>query len=249
MALDPTVQNMDSRVRPAKVVVVEDDVRMARALERHLRRDGHLVTRVSSGPVLRQVCREQGADLVLLDLNLGSEDGLDIARDLLRSTSAAVIIVSGRADLRDRVIGLDAGADDYVTKPFAPEELLARVRAVLRRHSLVPPPLATVRVGPYRMAWEDMTLTSEDDRDIRIRFTETQSRILMMLMQSPGRTVTREVLCSREVKPSEDRSVDVHVANIRRKLRESGIDDLQIWPVRGLGYRIHLRRERVTEPG
>ena len=239
---------MDSRVRPAKVVVVEDDVRMARALERHLRRDGHLVTCVSSSLLLRKVCREQGADLVLLDLNLGSEDGLDIARDLLRSTGAAVIIVSGRTHLRDRVIGLDAGADDYVTKPFAPQELLARVRAVLRRHSLLPPPLATARIGPYRLAWEDMTLNSEDGRDIRIRFTETQTRILMMLMQSPGRTVTREVLCSREVKPAEDRSVDVHVANIRRKLRESGIDDLQIWPVRGLGYRIHLRGERASDP-
>ena len=239
---------MDSRVKQAKVIVVEDDVRMARAIERHLRRDGHLVTRVSSGPVLRQVCREQGADLVLLDLNLGSEDGLDLARDLLRTTSAAVIIVSGRADLQDRVTGLDAGADDYVTKPFAPDELLARVRAVLRRHSLMPSPAATASIGPYRLTWEEMTLTSEDDRDIRIRFTETQARILMMLMQSPRRTVTRETLCSRGVKAAEDRSVDVHVANIRRKLRESGVDDLLIWPVRGLGYRIHLRGARVTEP-
>lgn len=238
---------METSVKPAKVVVVEDDLRMARAIERHLRRDGHTVIRVSNGAVLRQVCREQDPDLVLLDLNLGSEDGLDLARELLRSTSAAVIIVSGRADLEDRIIGLDAGADDYVTKPFAPEELLARVRAVLRRHSVVPAPDATASFGPYRLGWEDMTLTSEDARGIRIRFTETQSRILMLLMQNPGRTVSREVLCSREVKSSEDRSVDVHVANIRRKLRESGIDDLLIWPVRGLGYRIHLQDMRATE--
>jgi DNA-binding response OmpR family regulator len=240
---------MDSRVTPAKVVVVEDDVRMARTLERYLRRDGHLVTRVSTGPVLRQVCREQGADLVLLDLNLDGEDGLDLARDLLRSTSTAVIIVSGRTELQDRIIGLDAGADDYVTKPFAPDELLARVRAVLRRHSLMPPPGAMARIGPYLLSWEDMTLATDDGRGIRVRFTETQVRILMLLMQSPGRTVAREVLCSREVKPAEDRSVDVHVANIRRKLRDSGIDDLLIWPVRGVGYRIHLRGVRDADSG
>jgi DNA-binding response OmpR family regulator len=243
-----TAKNMDSRVTPAKVVVVEDDVRMARTLERYLRRDGHTVTRVSSGPVLRQVCQEQGADLVLLDLNLGGEDGLDLARDLLQSTTAAVIIVSGRTALEDRISGLDAGADDYVTKPFAPDELLARVRAVLRRHALMPPPRATVRLGPYLLSWEDMSLVSEDGRGIRIRFTETQLRILMMLMQSPGRTVPREVLCSREAKPAEDRSVDVHVANIRRKLRESGVDDLLIWPVRGVGYRAHCKSPAVAEP-
>ncbi|MFO8152783.1 response regulator transcription factor [Thioalkalivibrio sp.] len=231
---------MDSIVTPARVVVVEDDARMARALERYLRRDGHLVTRVASGPVLRQLCRENDIDLVLLDLNLGSEDGMDLARELLRSTSAAVIIVTGRVDLQDRITGLDAGADDYVTKPFDPEELLARVRAVLRRHSLSPPPRAWARVGPYMLERDDMTLSREDGQVARVRFTETQTRILLQLMQNPGRTVTRDALCSREVKPSEDRSVDVHVANIRRKLRESGIDDLAILPVRGAGYRIHL---------
>lgn len=239
---------MDARISPAKVVVVEDDPRMARSLERYLRRDGHRVTRVSNGPLLRQVCREQGADLVLLDLNLGNEDGLDLAQDLLRSTRAAVIIVSGRTDVRDRVTGLDAGADDYVTKPFAPDELLARVRAVLRRHSLMPLPDVTARVGPYRLDWDDMSLTREDGRGTQVRVTETQARILMRLMQSPGRTVARDALCSREVKQTEDRSVDVHVANIRRKLRESGIDDLLIYPVRGLGYRIHLRGARVDDP-
>ncbi|TVP86988.1 MAG: DNA-binding response regulator [Thioalkalivibrio sp.] len=239
---------MDSLVTPTRVVVVEDDARMARALERYLRREGHLVTHVSSGAVLRQVCRENEVDLVLLDLNLGSEDGLDLARELLRSTRAAVIIVTGRDDLQDRITGLDAGADDYVTKPFDPEELLARVRAVLRRHSLGPPPRACARVGPYVLERDDMTLAREDGDAVPVRFTETQARILLLLMQNPGRTVTREALCSREAKPAEDRSVDVHVANIRRKLRESGVDDLAILPVRGVGYRIHLRGASTADP-
>jgi len=139
---------MDSLVTPARIVVVEDDARMGRALQRYLRREGHLVTRVSSGSALRRACRENPVDLVLLDLNLGSEDGLDLARELLRSTGAAVIIVTGRVDLQDRITGLDAGADDYVTKPFDPEELLARVRAVLRRHSVSTPPRTRARVGP-----------------------------------------------------------------------------------------------------
>jgi len=232
---------MDSLVTPARVVVVEDDARMGRALQRYLRREGHLVTRVSSGSALRRACRENPVDLVLLDLNLGSEDGLDLARELLRSTGAAVIIVTGRVDLQDRITGLDAGADDYVTKPFDPEELLARVRAVLRRHSVSTPPRTRARVGPYVLEHDDMTLAREAGDALQVRFTETQARILLLLMQTPGRTVTREALCSREVKPAEDRSVDVHVANIRRKLRESGVDDLAILPVRGVGYRIHLR--------
>lgn len=226
---------------PAKIIVVEDDSRMARVIERHLRRDGHAVTTVSSGPVLREVCGQQGADLVLLDLNLGSEDGMELAKELFRTAASAVIIVTGRGDLQDLVTGLDAGADDYVTKPFAPDELLARVRAVLRRYSRLMPPQSSARAGPYLLRWEDMILSSNDARGIRIRFTETQTRILMALMQHHGRSVRREDLGNREGRPTEDRSVDVHVANIRRKLREAGADDMMIWPVRGLGYRLHVK--------
>jgi len=224
---------------PAKIIVVEDDVRMGRAIERHLLREGHQVTTVSSGAALRQVYREQEADLVLLDLNLGLEDGMDLARELLSSTSAALIIVTGRSDLQERITGLDAGADDYVTKPFEPDELLARVRAVLRRHSLLASPQNAVRAGPYTLEWGGLTLTREGS-DVQVRFTETQARILAVLMQHHGRAVSREALVNRELHSKGDRSVDVHVANVRSKLREAGLDDLIIWPVRGLGYRLRI---------
>lgn len=226
---------------PAKIIVVEDDSRMARVIERHLRRDGHAVTPAPNGPVLHEVRGQQGADLVLLDLNLGSEDGMELARELFMTAASAVIIVTGRGDLQDLVSGLDAGADDAVTKPIAPDELLARVRAVLRRYARLVPPQASACAGPYRLSWEDMTLSSDEAGGIRIRFTETQTRILMALMQHHGRTVRRENLGSREGRPAEDRSVDVHVANIRRKLREAGADDMVIWPVRGVGYRLHVK--------
>lgn len=225
----------------AKIIVVEDDVRMGRAIERHLLRDGHQVTTVSGGAGLRQVYREQGADLVLLDLNLGMEDGMDLARELVSSSSAALIIVTGRSDLQERIQGLDAGADDYVTKPFEPDELLARVRAVLRRHALLVSPPNAVQAGPYTLEWGGLTLTREGS-DVRVRFTETQARIVAVLMQHHGRAVSRETLVNRELHSKGDRSVDVHVANVRSKLREAGFDDLIIWPVRGLGYRLRIER-------
>lgn len=222
---------------PAKIVVVEDDARMARAIERHLGRDGHDVTTVANGAALRKLYRQEGVDLVLLDLNLGSEDGMDLARELLNTTTAVVIIVSGRHDVRDRIMGLDAGADDYVTKPFAPDELRARVRAALRRHFLFMPDQPLVRAGPYSLDSLGLTL-SRDGSDLRVRFTETQTRILRLLMQHHGQALSRDSLVSRRVNGTEDRSVDVHVANIRRRLRNAGVDELAIGPMRGLGYRL-----------
>jgi len=224
---------------PAKIIVVEDDVRMARAIERHLGRDGHDVATVANGAALRKLYRQEGVDLVLLDLNLGSEDGMDLARELLNTTTAVVIIVSGRHDVRDRIMGLDAGADDYVTKPFAPDELRARVRAALRRHTLFMSDQPLARVGPYSLDSASLTLSC-DGSDLRVRFTETQARILRLLMQHHGQALSRDSLVSRRVNGTEDRSVDVHVANIRRRLRNAGVDELVIGPVRGLGYRLRL---------
>ena len=222
---------------PASIIVVEDDPRMGRVLTRHLSHAGYRVSVVADGSEMRRIYRQVGADLVLLDLNLSAEDGMDLARELVGSTSAAVMIVTGRDDLQDRIDGLDAGADDYITKPFEVEELLARIRAVLRRHAFEASAQDAIKLGSVTLDPNVMRL-SDASGGASLRLTETECRILATLMRQHGRTVSRAQLLNREPLIPEDRRVDVHVGNIRRKLRDAGINALVIWPVRGHGYRL-----------
>jgi DNA-binding response OmpR family regulator len=224
---------------PSSILVVEDDPRMAGVLRRHLTRAGYAVSVAANGSEMRRLHRHVGADLVLLDLNLGGEDGMDLARELVASTAAAVMIVTGRHDLQDRIDGLDAGADDYITKPFEVEELLARIRAVLRRHAFEASVHDRIQLGTVTLEPSAMVLRDASS-GVCVRLTETESRILATLMRQYGRAVSRAQLLNRETLTPEDRTVDVHIGNIRRKLRDAGIHVLVIWPVRGHGYRLRL---------
>ena len=191
---------------------------------------------------MRRLYRQNGADLVLLDLNLGAENGMDLARELVGSTDAAVMIVTGRDDLQDRIDGLDAGADDYITKPFEVEEVLARIRAVLRRHAFAASARDAIQLGTVTLDPSAMSLRDASG-GVSLRLTETESRILATLMRQHGRAVSRAQLLNREPLNPEDRTVDVHIGNIRRKLRDSGIPKLVIWPVRGYGYRLRFESD------
>jgi DNA-binding response OmpR family regulator len=224
---------------PSSILVVEDDPRMAGVLRRHLTRAGYAVSVAANGSEMRRLYRHDGADLVLLDLNLGGEDGMDLARELVASTAAAVMIVTGRHDLQDRIDGLDAGADDYITKPFEVEELLARIRAVLRRHTFEASVHDSIQLGTVTLEPGAMVLRDASS-GVCVRLTETESRILATLMRQHGRALSRTQLLNREPLNPEDRTVDVHIGNVRRKLREAGIRNLVIWPVRGHGYRLRL---------
>jgi DNA-binding response OmpR family regulator len=227
---------------PATILIVEDDPRMSRVLTRHLTHAGCAVSVAASGSEMRRLYRHEGADLVLLDLNLGAEDGMDLARELVGSTSVAVMIVSGRDDLQDRIDGLDAGADDYITKPFAVDELLARVRAVLRRHTFDASLNDAIQLGSVTLEPGAMSL-SDASSGVCLRLTETESRLLATLMRQHGRTVSRAQLLDRDSLLPEDRTVDVHIGNIRRKLRDGGIRNLVIWSVRGQGCRLRLEND------
>lgn len=224
----------------ASIIIVEDDQRMGSALQRNLAKLGYQVVLTDSGQTLRQAFRKTEADLVLLDLNLGNEDGIDIARELVTTTSVAVIIITGRIELQDRIEGLDAGADDYIMKPFAIDELLARIRAVLRRRALDNQSAGLMAFGPFRLDTTTQTLYRDGASADGLTLTETEARILGILLRQHSRAVSRERLGNRGPTDPGDRSIDVHVGNIRRKLREAGIDDLVIYPVRGFGYRLML---------
>lgn len=222
----------------ADIIVVEDDLRMARMIERSLHTAGYQVRVAGTGQELRNAYHHQPPDIVLLDLNLEAEDGIDLAVELVSATSAAVMIVTARYGLEDRVRGLDIGADDYIVKPFEIEELLARIRAVLRRRSLVPARSREIDLGPYRLDRTAQTLIRDGSPTKKITLTNTEVRILTVLLLHHSRVVGREQLTSREIKESVDRTIDVHIGNIRRKLRKAEMHDLVIWPVRGLGYRL-----------
>ncbi|WP_242518583.1 response regulator transcription factor [Halochromatium roseum] len=224
----------------ASIIVVEDDHRMGSALQRNLIKAGYQVILSDSSQSLRLAYRKTKADLVLLDLNLGNEDGIDIARELVTTTSVAVIIITGRMELEDRIEGLDAGADDYIVKPFATDELLARIRAVLRRRALEQTPAGVIELGPFRLDTTNQSLSREGLTTPVMALTGTEARILGILLRQHNRAVSRERLSNRGPQDPGDRSIDVHVGNIRRKLREAGVDELVIGPVRGFGYRLRL---------
>ncbi|WP_295436752.1 response regulator transcription factor [uncultured Thiodictyon sp.] len=227
---------------PARIIIVEDEVPLARAIARSLELDGHHTALAPSAAEFRRIYRNEGADLVLLDLNLGADDGLDLARELAQTTAVAVIILTGRADPDERIRGLDAGADDYVTKPFEVGELRARVRAVLRRRRPVPSPELRLRVGPVVL---DLVMREvrSDGGGQPVELTETQADILAQLMRHVGRPVGRGDLLHRANWGPNNRSADVHVGHIRRKLEEAGIDALVIAAARGCGYGLFLKGE------
>jgi DNA-binding response OmpR family regulator len=226
--------------RGAEVILVEDDRRTAESIRRFLAREGFAVYIASNGAEFRRLYRRYRPDLVLIDRTLGAEDGLHLVQEIIRSGDVGVILVTGRDASDDRITGLESGADDYVTKPFVPAELLARIRAVLRRrHKFSGPIDEGAEFGPLRLNPQTMTV-EHTETGAKVELTETESRIIEILMREAGRSVSRSTLMAREIVNVEDRSVDVHIANIRRKLRGSHINDLRIYPVRGFGYRVGI---------
>lgn len=224
---------------PHTIVIVEDDVALAKSLQRLLTADGFAVAVVFSGADLRAHLDRGDVDLVLLDLNLGSEDGMDIARDLGHHRTTGLIIVTGRGDSADCVRGLEAGADDFVAKPFDHAVLRARIRAVLRRRGRGGDALPVLSAGPYRLHTVDRCLTREGD-DTSVVLTAKETTLLAYLMAHAGAPVHRADLARTESWSPDDRATDVHVSHIRRKLLDGGMSDLCIRPVRGYGYQLTL---------
>jgi phosphate regulon transcriptional regulator PhoB len=223
----------------SRVLIVEDEPDIRELLAFHLERDGYLVTRASTGAeALRQV-RSARPDLVVLDLMLPEMDGLEVCRRLRADSATAalpVIIVTAKGDEVDRVVGLELGADDYVVKPFSPKEVLARVRAVLRR-SRAPMPSAPLTVGG--IALDDATHRATVDGQ-PLALTPKEFDLLRALLEARGRVLSREFLLDRvwgyaRAGEIESRTVDVHVRRLRAKLGREGD---RILTVKNVGYRL-----------
>lgn len=223
-----------------RILIVEDEVHVQNLLRLYLERAGYEVETCGEGEAALAAIARQPPDLVLLDLMLPGINGLEICRQLRGESDLPIIMLTARSTERDRLRGLRDGADDYVTKPFSPTEVVLRVEAVLRRVQRVSEPEpALVHVGQITLD-RHAHLVRAAGHEIAI--TPTEFRLLECLMSSPGRTFTRQQLLDRVAGPDFagfDRNVDVHIANLRRKL---GIAPSPIKTVYGVGYRLQPER-------
>ncbi|MBN1978847.1 MAG: response regulator transcription factor [Anaerolineae bacterium] len=219
------------------ILVVDDEPKIVKQARDYLERSGYRVLEAGDGKTALAQVRHERPDLIVLDLSLPEMDGLDVCRALRRESDVPIIMLTARVDETDRLIGLELGADDYITKPFSPRELVARVRAVLRR----------VRGGvhqPGLIHAGDLEIDLQGHRVTRtgevVDLTRSEFNLLALLAQHPGQTFTREQLLDRlhgVVYDGYDRSVDAHVKNLRRKLELDPSDPRYVLTVYGVGYK------------
>ena len=223
----------------ARVFVVEDEAAIRDAIAYSLRQEGYDVTEAEDGELALGLALREDFDLVLLDVLLPGLSGMEVCRRLRAERDVPILILSARGDEVDRVLGLEAGADDYVVKPFSMPELLGRVRAILRRRKLDRPGGATVlRAGELEV---DLHTHEARLAGRAIHLTPSEFRLLAALAREPGRTLTRDDLV-RELWGSEyvgdRRACDTHVVTLRRKLGDDGATPKRLVSVRGVGYRL-----------
>ena len=219
------------------ILVVEDEQAIADLVRAYLRREGFDVVWARSGEQALEELARHPVRLVVLDIGLPGIDGFEVCRRLRSRTGVPILILSARDDEIDRVAGLEAGADDYVTKPFSPRELLARIRATVRRvRGQAGPTQQTVQVGGLVLDPQKMTVTLDG---VPIDVTAYEFSILRALAQRPGRVLSREQLLDLAKGSAElsfDRSIDVHVSRLRAKLGDDSRNPKILKTVRGAGY-------------
>ncbi|MFN8107221.1 MAG: response regulator transcription factor [Nocardioidaceae bacterium] len=219
------------------VLVVEDEETYRDALEFVLRKEGFEVKLVTNGPDALTEFERSGADLILLDLMLPGLSGTDVCRQIRQTSSVPIIMVTAKDNEIDKVVGLEIGADDYVTKPYSPRELVARIRAVLRRGTEPEHQTATLEIGGIRMDI-DRHLVSIGGEAISMPLKEYE--LLEMFLRNAGRVLTRGQLIDRVWGTNyvgDTKTLDVHVKRLRTKLEADPTDPKLITTVRGLGYR------------
>ena len=235
------------RVMAPLVLIVEDELKIRELIRRYLERDGMRVLTTGSGAEAITLAADAGPDLVVLDLGLPDVPGEEVARELRAASDVPIVMLTARSDERDRIAGLELGADDYVSKPFSPRELVLRVQAVLRRGG---GPAPASRTGPVSFGGGQLRI-DEDRREVVVRgapveLTPTEWGLLSALARTPGRVSSRYELIN-EVRGYEfegyERTVDSHVKNLRRKIEADPQQPLIVRTVLGAGYRLGLKRD------
>ena len=221
-----------------RILSVEDDERIRTAVKLALEDEGWSVEEADTGEEALNSFQRQPADVVLIDIMLPGIDGFDVCRAIRRTSDVPIVMVTARADTHDVVAGLEAGADDYLTKPFAPKELSARIRALLRRARSSDPASPHLRFGDLEIIPDEGVVRRGGEE---IHLTKTEFRLLVELATSPGRVFSREVLLDRVWGYGyfgDGRLVDVHVRRLRTKVEADPANPRHVVTVRGLGYKL-----------
>jgi DNA-binding response OmpR family regulator len=223
-----------------RILAVEDDERIRTAVKLALEDEGWTVAEAGNGEDALAQFQQEPADVVLIDIMLPGIDGFEVCRSIRRTSDVPIVMVTARADTHDVVAGLEAGADDYLTKPFAPKELSARIRALLRRARTADVSSPHLRFGDLEIVPEE-GVVRRNGRDVHL--TKTEFRVLVELAQSPGRVFSREVLLERIWEHGyfgDGRLVDVHVRRLRTKIEADPANPRHVVTVRGLGYTLQV---------
>ncbi len=219
-----------------KVLVVDDEPKIVRLVQAYLERAGFRVIPAYRGQEALDLFHREEPALIVLDLMLPDRDGMDVAREIRKKSDVPIIMLTARTEEADRVAGLELGADDYVVKPFNPRELVARVRAVLRRAEGPPKP-RVLEVGSLKI---DLDSHEVWHRGRRVDLTPTEFQLLATLAEQPGRVFTRLQLIDAlygTTYATSDRTVDTHIKNLRRKLEPDPKNPRYIVTVHGVGYK------------
>lgn len=221
-----------------QILTVEDDERIRTAVRLALEDEGWDVTEARNGEEALEHFRRSPADVVLIDIMLPGIDGFEVCRSIRRNSAVPIVMVTARDDTHDIVAGLEAGADDYLTKPFAPKELSARIRALLRRVRTTSPATSQMEFGDLQILPDQGLVLLKGEE---VHLTKTEFRLLVELASSPGRVFSREVLLERVWGYGyfgDGRLVDVHIRRLRTKIEPDAAKPRCVMTVRGLGYKL-----------
>jgi two-component system OmpR family response regulator len=234
------------------ILIVDDDAETRRLLQAYLEKQGYRVTTAADGRALRKALDTARPDLIVLDLMLPGEDGLEICRDLRIRSNVPVIMLTARGEETDRIVGLEMGADDYLAKPANPRELLARIKSVLRRarslpENLKPEAVKTLRFAGWTLDVATRNLTAPDG--VVVPLSGTEFKLLRVFLAHPDRVLSRDqlidLMISRDAGPF-DRAIDVQVSRLRQRLREDAREPQIIKTVRGEGYVLAAKVEGAS---
>jgi len=221
-----------------RILTVEDDERIRTAVKLALEDEGWEVEEAGSGEEALNAFTRKAADVVLIDIMLPGIDGFDVCRAIRRVSDVPIVMVTARVDTHDVVAGLEAGADDYLTKPFAPKELSARIRALLRRARTSEPDAPQMVFGDLEIIPDEGVVRVGGEE---VHLTKTEFRLLVELAANPGRVFSREVLLERVWGYGyfgDGRLVDVHIRRLRTKIESDAANPRHVVTVRGLGYKL-----------